>query len=49
MSELNVAVEIYLNVDVNSFVLFAVKHAAAIRDLSAAVLAIAKAREIFRK
>ncbi|WP_185843576.1 hypothetical protein [Pseudoalteromonas luteoviolacea] len=46
---LDITLSLAFAIDLKGAVLFAVENAAAIRDLSAAVLAILKAREILRE
>ena len=48
MNEITIILQAILTLDLEVAILFAVENAAAIRDLSSAVLLLAKARQIIR-
>ena len=48
MNEITIMLQVILTVDLETMIRFAVENAAAIRDLSSAVLLLAKARQIIR-
>lgn len=48
MNEITIILQAILTLDLEVVILFAVENAAAIRDLSSAVLLLAKARQIIR-